>query len=202
MCRLISAAVRASTSSRSSEAFTSSPISVRVASTSAETSGAGAGATVVCSSRVMRQAHYNRSALTGRAVRNRLCFVLYRAESQPAHVGEIPVALGIVQPVSHHEFVGNGEANIIRPDLSDAPLRFVQQHSHTNTPGLALFENAQEILQRHACVQDIFDDDDCLSLDAGVQIARQLYFAGSMCVVSIARDGDEIERNFSAHLPR
>src|SRR5215467_11185179 len=38
MCFLISAAVRASTSSRSSEAFTSSPICVRVASTSSDTS--------------------------------------------------------------------------------------------------------------------------------------------------------------------
>src|ERR1700730_10703793 len=39
MCRLMSAAVRASTSSRSSEALTSSPISASVARTSAEVSG-------------------------------------------------------------------------------------------------------------------------------------------------------------------
>src|SRR5579863_2391639 len=51
MCRLMSAAERASTSSRSSEALTSSPISASVARTSAEVSAAAFSASVlVCDS--------------------------------------------------------------------------------------------------------------------------------------------------------
>src|SRR5579871_182735 len=52
MCRLISAAERANTSSRSSDALTSSPISESVARTSAEVSVAAFSASVpVCDSR-------------------------------------------------------------------------------------------------------------------------------------------------------
>src|SRR5215475_9471657 len=62
MCLLISAAVRASTSSKSSEAFTSSPICVSVASTSSDTSNAfPAGMGSVCvPGGFIREQQYNR----------------------------------------------------------------------------------------------------------------------------------------------
>src|SRR5258706_12625967 len=156
MCRLISAAVRANTSSRSSEAFSSSPISVSVASTSAEISKAGAAATVVCSSVVlMRYGHYNRSAAQARVSRSSLLFFLFRAffilraKGQDTHIAEIAVTLRIVQPVSHHELVGDFEAHIIRADFGDPPLRLIQQHGHTNAPALPLLKYAHHIFQRH-----------------------------------------------------
>src|SRR5271168_4351902 len=64
MCRLISAAERASTSSKSSEAFTSSPISASVASTSAETSSppVAAVAAVFVSVGFMQSNYYSRRA--------------------------------------------------------------------------------------------------------------------------------------------
>src|ERR1700742_4591077 len=58
MCLLISAAERASTSSRSSDALTSSPISASVARTSAEVSAAAFSASVpVCDSWGFIEAH-------------------------------------------------------------------------------------------------------------------------------------------------
>src|ERR1700732_1958789 len=139
MWRLISAAVRANTSSRSSEAFTSSPISVSVASTSAEISAVASCASVVCSSVVlMRHAHYIRSARAAQKEITRLYFFPVRAERQHAHVQKISVAFGIVQPVSHHKFIGNLEAYIIGPHLGDATLRFIQQNRHAQSSRLAL----------------------------------------------------------------
>src|SRR5258706_5300192 len=209
MCRLISAAVRANTSSRSSEAFTSSPISVSVASTSAEISKAGAAAMVVCSSVVlMRYGHYNRSAAQARVSRNSLLFFLFRAffilraKVQDTHIAEIAVALRIVQPVAHHELVGNLEANIIRADLGDPPLWLIQQHGHTNAPGLPLLEYAQQILQRHSRIKNILHHNNCLSLYAGVQVSRKLHFTRCLGPISITRDADEIQRNLSADLSR
>src|SRR5260370_41165533 len=62
MWRLISAAVRASTSSKSSEAFTSSPISASVANTSAEISAPPFNAVAAVSPSVefMKSNHYSR----------------------------------------------------------------------------------------------------------------------------------------------
>src|ERR1700746_3873411 len=68
MCRLMSAAARANTSSRSSEAFTSSPISASVASTSVEISEPPPRAALIMCSSVgfMDQNYYSRCEKTGR----------------------------------------------------------------------------------------------------------------------------------------
>src|SRR5258708_5645247 len=123
------------------------------------------------------------------------------AQRQYAPVQEIAVAFGVVQAVAYDELIGNGEANITRAVWGGAPPGLVDKYRHTNARGLALLEYTQQILQRHAGVQNVFDHDHRLSLDAGVQVARELYLAGCMRPASIARDRDEIERNISPDLP-
>src|SRR5258708_12018300 len=152
----------------------------------------------------MRHSHYNRSASAGGAWSNSLCFFrifLLGAERKCAEVQEIGVGFGVVKAVATDELIGNGEADVIRADFGDAALGLVEQYRHTNAPRLALLEYTQQILQRHAGVQNVFDHDHRLPLDAGVQVARQLYLAGCMRLASITRDRDEIERNISPDLP-
>src|ERR1700681_4613232 len=189
MWRLMSAAVRANTSSRSSEAFTSSPITVSVASTSGESSGAGLAASVsVCASVGFMQVNIITGPIGGPdeplwSVARMRASWLFRLRSQREHtdVREVAVALGVIQAVADHEFVGDGEANVIGADFREAARWFIEQHGHAQTSGLPLIENAQQILERHARVQNIFDDDDRFPFDAGVQIAREFYFSRGVC---------------------
>src|SRR5215472_12356579 len=124
MWRLIKAAVRDRTSSRSREALTESPISARVANTSAESSGPpNAATTPVCASVGFMKSTIiagapGASADTKHTSIGTWLFGLgwfgrIRAQFQNANVGNIAVALGVVQSVANDEFVGNGKANVV-----------------------------------------------------------------------------------------
>src|SRR5882762_1379917 len=173
------AAVRAKTSSRSSDEFTSSPISASVAKTSAETS---VPVFVVCASACapvgfMDSLYYSRReghAFHSSAAfadcdrfflfRNRLArcawsvaaarkkfaqllpsflrsFLLEVAsERESTHIGQVPVAFGIVQSVSDDKFVGNREADVVGAHRCDAALGLVQQHRDAQVLRLAMLE--------------------------------------------------------------
>src|SRR6202011_4163485 len=136
MWRLMSAAVRANTSSRSSEAFTSSPISVSVASTSGESSGAGLAASgSVCVALAFMQVKIIAGPIGGPdhplwSVARMRSSRLFRLRSQGEHadIREVAVGLGVIQAVADHEFVGDGEANVIGADFGQAARRLIEQH--------------------------------------------------------------------------
>src|SRR6266403_2641185 len=182
------AAERARTSSRSSEEFTSSPISASVAKTSAEIS---VPVFVVCASvcapvGFMDSLYYSRrlracpgllGGFPGRgsllvvqepacASRPLCCsrqkdirsttpsllgsFLLEVASKREnTHVGQVPVAFGIVQPVTDDKFVGNREADVVGAHRCDAAIGLVQQHRDAQVLRLAMLEQLQEVLQRH-----------------------------------------------------
>src|SRR6266404_5892008 len=173
------AAERARTSSRSSEEFTSSPISASVAKTSAEIS---VPVFVVCASACapvgfMDSLYYSRRlracpALPGGfpewvsllvvqepdcALKPICCsrqkdirltttsflgsFLLEVAsERENTHIGQVPVAFGIVQSVSDDKFVGNREADVVGAHRCDAALGLVQQHRDAQVFWLAMLE--------------------------------------------------------------
>src|SRR6266850_2900297 len=173
------AAVRAKTSSRSSEEFTSSPISASVAKTSAETS---VPVFVVCASACapvgfMDSLYYSRRK--GHAFHSSAAFsdceslllvqepscvlrvvcssrqkkfaqllpsflrsflLEVASERENAHIGQVPVAFGIVQSVSDDKFVGNRVADVVGAHRCDAALGLVQQHRDAQVLRLAMLE--------------------------------------------------------------
>src|ERR1700720_427832 len=220
MWRLISAAVRASTSSRSSEAFTSSPISASVARTSAEASGLPCSAAVpTCVSGAFIESIIIAGSLRvqcfckdfisrsvwagpgrGRDVRW-LRLAALGSQRKHAHVRHVAVAFGVVQAKANNKFIRNRKTDVIGMHRSDPALRLVQQHSDTNPLGLALFKNTQQVLQRHARVEDVFHHDYGLPFDAGIQVAREPYLPRGMRSQSVTRDGDEVKRYVPGNLP-
>src|SRR6266403_3658748 len=182
------AAERARTSSRSSEEFTSSPISASVAKTSAEIS---VPVFVVCASvcapeGFMDSLYYSRRlracpALLGGfpgwgsllVVQELACvlrvvcssrqkkfaqllpsflrsFLLEVASKREnSHVGQVPIAFGVVQPVADDKFVGNREADVVGAHRRDPAIGLVQQHRDAQVLRLAMLEQLQEVLQRH-----------------------------------------------------
>src|SRR5258708_8277104 len=65
----------------------------------------------------------------------------------------------------------------------------------------ALLEQSQQVLQRHSRIQNVFDNDDCFPLDAGVQVARQPDLARRARSLSVARHRDEVKRNLPGNTP-
>src|SRR5580765_1664249 len=165
------AAVRERTSSRSSEAFTPSPISASVVSTSADTSPLG-GTTLVTAA--VSAGSIPSSIITAPS-RIRICewrasvSMMTAGKSQNFDFRNVPITLGIVEAESDHEFVRYDKTNVVSVDIGKSAFHLVQENCHAKILRFALLQNAEQIAQREPGIQDIFDDDHCLAFDAGVE---------------------------------
>src|SRR6266568_5892268 len=65
----------------------------------------------------------------------------------------------------------------------------------------ALLEQPQQVLQRHSRIQDVFDNDDCFPLDAGVQVPRQTHLPRRARSLPVARHRDEVKRTLPGNTP-
>src|SRR5208282_505455 len=224
MCRLISAAVCARTSSRSSDAFTSSPISANVASTSAEVSGLSVCG-VVCSlgsvasmypliitgvppEVPVEQAPFCANRSRGRVLPHKwkrvllvLCFSA-RPQLQHAHIRQIPVALVKIQSVAHHKFIRDREPRVIGFHVRNAALHLVQQHCHAQVLRFPLFKQFQQIFKRQSGVQDILHDKHRAPLNADVEVLGQLHFPRRIRALAVTRYPEKIESYLAAQISR
>src|SRR5713226_4748891 len=77
-----------------------------------------------------------------------------RWQRQYADVPQVAVALGVVQSIADHEFVGDAKAYIVSLHCFDAPLGLVQQSGNTQRFRFALLQNVQEIIEGQAGVEN------------------------------------------------
>src|SRR5260370_21485419 len=75
--------------------------------------------------------------------------LLLTSQGEHADIGAVAVALGVIQAVADHEFVGDGEAHVVGTDSCNAAFGLVQQNGDTQAAPLALLRYAQPILQWH-----------------------------------------------------
>ena len=62
---------------------------------------------------------------------------------------------------------------------------------------------AQDVLQvgeRQPGVDDVFDDEDVLAVERGVEVLQQPDFAGAGRALGVARHGHEVERDVAVHV--
>jgi uncharacterized damage-inducible protein DinB len=123
-----------------------------------------------------------------------------RTDLQHANVGEIAVALIVVQAIANHKFVGNGEAGIIGVHLGDAALGFIEKDSNPEMLRLALFEELYEKFQGEAGIQNILDNQNRAALDGDFQVLGEFHFARRIGAMAIAGNAEKIEGHFSAKL--
>src|SRR5215469_8574102 len=198
--------VCARTSSRSSEALTSSPISERVARTSLETSGCSA---VACVCGFDSVASMNASSITGdfgAEGEAKVCLSFHfglatRTQAHNADIREIAIALIKIEAVADHEFVGDDEAGVIGFDIGDAALNFVEEHGDAQVFGLALFEQAQQVFQRQAGIEDVFHHKDRTPFNAHVEVLDHFHFTGRVHAFAVARNRNEVKGDFAAEFP-
>jgi len=120
-----------------------------------------------------------------------------RLEVEDADVGEVAVALVVVEAVADYEFVGDDEAKVLGANVGDAAFDFVEENGDAEVLGFTLFEEAKEIFEGEAGVENIFDDEDGTAFDADVEIFIEFHFAGGIGALAVAGDGDEVEGNFA-----
>src|ERR1700752_3665911 len=223
MCFLMSTAACANTSSRSSEALTSSPISARGANTSGFSvvklvsvlgSVASMKLVIIAGARVelvpkgleFCQSFFKalKSMLESQPVeRSTWLFGLpggARTKMQNANVGQVAVALGVVQAVADDELIGNREAGVVGAHIGNAALRLVQEHDHANQLGLFLFKEPEQVVQREAGVENILDHDHGFPFDTHVEVLDQFHFSRGVGPLPVTRNRQEIEGNFPSQL--
>src|SRR5580704_17127627 len=97
--------------------------------------------------------------------------------AQNADVLQTPIIFRIVEPVSDDELVWNLEPDIIHLNRTLPALRLVEQGRNAQRLRFPLGEELKQVAQRHAAIDDIFDDYDIVPFDGNVQILREPDFA-------------------------
>src|SRR5207248_5235774 len=81
---------------------------------------------------------------------------------QHADIREITVALGIVEPVADDEAVGDAKAEVIAGHLDLPRLALDEQAADSHAGGPPSSQVAEDVLQGHPGVNDVFHDQDVL----------------------------------------
>src|SRR6266567_6321697 len=129
-----------------------------------------------------------------------------------ANVGQVAVLLCVVQSVTHHEFIGDLEPDIVAFERKLASGWLVEQRRDLQRSRLVRQQQLLENRERQPCVENIFHHDHVLVFHGLVDVLGQLHFPsrvpsalkflGRAGPVSVAGDADEIERGVQIDLPR
>src|SRR5579875_163535 len=110
-----------------------------------------------------------------------------------ADVGDAAVAFGEVHAVAYDEAVGYLEADEVGLDGDEAALGFVEAGGDFQRRGLVREHELAEVAEGEAGIEDVFDEDDVLAFDGGVDVLDELDGAGADTGAAVAGDGDEVE---------
>src|SRR5436190_7740111 len=89
---------------------------------------------------------------------------------QYAHVGQVPVSLGEIEPVPDHEPVGDLEADVADGHVDFAPIRLGQESADLQAGRLAGLEVPHQVRECQPRIDDVLDDKDVAALDVDVQV--------------------------------
>jgi len=107
-----------------------------------------------------------------------------------------------VQPVPHHELVGQLEQARILERYGDQPAIWaVKQHAHIQAGRLAGAQRAQQVVQRQPRVDHVLDKQDVAATDRVIEILGDAHCArpAASCVL---RDGHKVDGNRHGDLPQ
>src|SRR5450759_4580078 len=77
---------------------------------------------------------------------------------QDADVVEVAISLGVVESVTHHELVGDFEADIAHVHGPQAALGLVHEGGDADGVRLALIQHVHQIVEGYAAIHDVFDN--------------------------------------------
>jgi hypothetical protein len=106
---------------------------------------------------------------------------------------QVPVTLAIVQPVADDEFVRNIKSYIVHLHIYFAPRGLVQQSNDAQRTWIPSLKGLQKKVKREACIDDIFDQEYILSLEAFIQILENPNLTATLGLLAVAAHGNKVE---------
>src|ERR1700756_868761 len=100
----------------------------------------------------------------------RLCPFWDLGRIEDAHVGQVAVPLGEVEPVSDDEAVRDLESDVAHRNVDLATVRLRQQGADLQGRRPPRLEVADEVREREPGVDDVLDDEDMPALDVDVEV--------------------------------
>src|SRR6266550_6076860 len=94
------------------------------------------------------------------------------------NVREVSVLLAIVQPVSNHEFVFDGESDVFHFDIDLPAGRLAQKTRRAQAPRRARAQDVLQVGQRQSRIDDVFDNQHVAPLERAVEILEDLHLPG------------------------
>src|SRR5688572_4222116 len=117
---------------------------------------------------------------------------LRRVLAQDPDVGEVAVALRVIEPVADDEQVLDGKAQVIDLDLDLLSRRLVEERAQLDRGRIARHEVLLDVLHREACIDDVFDDEDMLALDGFLEVEGDLDDTRRVGLVAVALHTEEL----------
>src|SRR5581483_9571147 len=94
-----------------------------------------------------------------------------------ADIGQVAIALRIVQAVTHNELIGNFETDVIGLDGLLAPRRLVQQGGYFERAQLPRAKNVLEIGKSQAGVENVLHQNDILIAQRLINVFGQTHLS-------------------------
>ena len=112
------------------------------------------------------------------------------------------VVFGVIQAVTHHELVRDLEAHIGHVHRPQPPAGLVQQGGDAQGARPPLLQHVDEIVQRHAAVDDVLDHQHVRALDGAVEVLGQPHLARGGLALAIRGNADEVDARRLPHRAR
>ncbi len=113
---------------------------------------------------------------------------------------QVPVTLGIIEPVTDDEQVGNWESHIIRADGLASTRGFFQENTNTEASRASSAQAGRDAAEGLAGIEDIVDHEDIPVAEVEAEFLGKHQFAG-FAAGAIAGDAEEIQFNRERDVP-
>src|SRR5215217_1521881 len=117
------------------------------------------------------------------------------------NVRQIAIFPRIVQAVTNHEFIRNGEAYQVYLDLDSFRFLLLQQCDDSQVAGVPPLQHVEQVLQGETAVDDVFNNNNAPALDVFVEIFQDANHTGALRRRAIGGNRHEIDFERDRHLP-
>ena len=121
------------------------------------------------------------------------CAGLFSYETDLADVGQIAIALGIIDPIAHYKFVRDLKSGPIRLESDFASRGFVEKRDGFHPLGFAALQQGVDVMHGVSGVHDVFDYKNVAPLNGTAQVLEDSHLSAGLHATTIAGRLQEID---------
>ena len=121
---------------------------------------------------------------------------------QNADIGQVAIALGVVEAVSNDESVRALKAHVLAIDFGLLGVLLLQKRRNGDRCGIARLKHAKQVLQREARIDNIFRDNHVAAFDVRCEVFQNAHDAGAFRARSVRRHGHVVHLERKIDLTR